>query len=116
MKGLSKFDCGRFFGGYDEFAVSAQRYPKEYAIEEAKKEADIEVGVKPGQYTVSKAFVKWRAGIDEDGDPVVGWWLEYSKRKIGSCPVYAFHRNGNGENREKFNKEPDGWDGISLPY
>ena len=30
---MSKFDYGTFFGGYDNFAVSKEKYTKEQAIE-----------------------------------------------------------------------------------
>lgn len=112
MKGLSKFVTGRFFGGYDEYAVNAQKFSESAAIFTAEDEEGIVIGEEPGRYTMSKAFVKWRAGIDNDGDKCVGWWLEYTKRKKGSCPVYAFHKNGgikDKEYREKLCKEPEGW-------
>jgi len=37
-----------------------------------------------------KNISKKRAGINEDGEPCVGWWLEYKEHKR-SCPVWAFH-------------------------
>ena len=89
---MSKFDYGSFNGGYDEFAVNAQKFTSDKAIEIAKGEYDIIVGDKVGDYVVSMAYVKWRYGINEDGEPCVGWWLEYSERKKGSCLVWAFHR------------------------
>lgn len=39
---------------------------------------------------VCDAFVRYRAGVNEDYEPCVGWWLEYKQHKR-SCPVWAFH-------------------------
>lgn len=88
MKSTSKFDYGSFYGGYDEFAVNAQRF----TLEEATKLLEKELEVDANDWVMSKAFVKWRAGVDEDHEKCVGWWLEYKQREKGSCPVYAFHR------------------------
>jgi hypothetical protein len=92
---MSKFDYGSFSGGYDEFAVNAEKYTYEEAIKIFEEEYDYKnnkVGSEIGQYIVSNAFVKWRAGINEDHEACVCWWLEYTKRPKGSCPVYAFHK------------------------
>ncbi len=35
---MSKFEYGSFYGGYDNFAVSKQKFTKEEAIEIVKKE------------------------------------------------------------------------------
>lgn len=92
---MSKFVFGSFIGGYDEFAVNAEKYTYEQAIDIFKQEYACEndrVGAEVGEYIVSNAFVKWRAGMNEDNEPVVGWWLEYQQRPKGSCPVWAFHK------------------------
>ena len=95
---MSKFEYSAFYGGYDEFAVNAEKFTLEEAIEIFEKECPPnKVGNEIGQYVVSKAYVEWRAGINEDNEPCVGWWIEYSRRKKGSCPVYAFHRRCKGD-------------------
>lgn len=83
---MSKFDYGFFSGGDENFAVNAEKYTKEQAI----KIANEEIGER-GEYwlLLSDSFVCHRAGINEDNQPTVGWWLEYTKRKR-SCPVFAF--------------------------
>lgn len=45
---------------------------------------------------IRKAYVRHRAGVNEDCEPCVGWWLEYSKHKR-SCPAYCFHTIYDGE-------------------
>jgi hypothetical protein len=90
---MSKFDYATFNNSCDEFAVNADKFTLEEAtkIFEEEREPN-KVGEEVGQFIVSKAFVKWRAGINEDKEPCVGWWLEYSQRKKGSCSVWVFHR------------------------
>lgn len=94
---MSKFEYGQFYNGYDEFAVNAEKYTKKQAIEIFKREKR-EVGYEPiigngkGEWQISKAWTKWRAGINEDGEPCVGYWLEYRKRPKGSCPAWVFHK------------------------
>ena len=88
MKKISKFDFSGFIGGYDYFAVSKQRFNEKEAIEIYIKENfcksdEIEIGI-------CDAFVRHRAGVNEDGEPSVGWWIEYREEKR-SCPVFAFH-------------------------
>ncbi|MDD6069968.1 MAG: hypothetical protein PUC12_04035, partial [Clostridiales bacterium] len=34
--------------------------------------------------------VRHRAGVNDDNEPCVGWWLEWNEHKR-SCPVYSFH-------------------------
>ena len=97
---MSKFDYGSFSGGYDEFAVNAEKYTYKEAVEIFEEEYEYKgdkVGAEVGQYMVSNAFVKWRAGRNDDNEPCVGWWLEYSKRPKGSCPVFAFRKRRKGD-------------------
>lgn len=86
---MSKFEYLSFYGGYDDFAVSKEKYTKEQAIEFYKLEKSYLKG-KGCLIAVCDAFVRHRAGINEDGEPQVGWWLEYKEHKR-SCPVWAFH-------------------------
>jgi hypothetical protein len=86
---MSKFDYSIFYGGYDKLAVSKERYTKEQAIEIAKVE--LESFKKPYFIAVGEAFAKHRAGSNEDGEPCVGWWLEYQDHGR-NCPVWCFHR------------------------
>lgn len=88
MKRISKFDFGSYDGDYDTFAVNKQRYTKEEAIALAKQENDWQgCGV---YIAVGSAFVRHRAGRDEDGERCVGYWLEYEEH-TRSCPVWVFH-------------------------
>lgn len=86
---MSKFDYASFNGGYDTFAVSKEKYTKEQAIEIAKIE--LESIKKPYYIAVGDCHVRHRAGINEDGEPCVGWWLEYTEHKR-SCPAWCFHK------------------------
>lgn len=86
---MSKFDYASFFGGYDEFAVSKEKYTKEQAIEIAKVE--MESHNKPYFIAVGEGFVRHRAGRNEDNEPCVGWWLEY-KQFDRSRPCWIFHK------------------------
>jgi hypothetical protein len=88
---VSKFESGSFRGGYDDFAINAEKYSEQEAIKIFEEETGNTVGELPGRYKISKAWVRHRAGINEDGEPQVCWWLEYGQHKR-SCPVYAFHR------------------------
>ena len=84
---MSKFDYGTFVGGYDEFAVSKEKYTKEQAIQLYCFEHNITQDTK---IAVMNAFVRHRVGWNEDNERCCGWWLEYREHPR-SCPVYAFH-------------------------
>ena len=86
---MSKFDYSTFYGGDDSLAVSKEKYTKEQAIEIAKDE--MEGFKKPYFIAIGEAFARHRAGRNEDGEPSVGWWLEYKENKR-SCPVWCFHK------------------------
>lgn len=83
----SKFDYASFNGGYDDFAVNKSKYSIKEALDLYKQECSLEDGMK---VSVTTAFVRHRAGINEDGEPCVGWWLEYEENQR-SCPVFAMH-------------------------
>lgn len=86
---MSKFDYDIFYGGVDDLGVSKEKYTKEEAIKIAMVE--LEQHNTNGLFlAISDAFACHRAGVNEDNEPCVGWWLEYQERKR-SCPVYAFH-------------------------
>ena len=87
---MSKFDYDIFYGGYDELAVSKEKHTKEEAIEIAKVELELPSSRKPYYLCVRDGFVRHRAGVNEDGEPFVGWWIEYEEHKR-SCPCWIFH-------------------------
>lgn len=86
---MSKFDYEIFYGGYDILAVSKEKYTKEQAIEIAKVE--LENTKKPYYIAIGNGFVRHRAGIDEDNNPRVCWWLEYTVDKNESFAKYYEH-------------------------
>lgn len=82
MKGKSKFDYDIFTDGL--VVVNAQIYTKEQAIAIFVKEIEPE----PSDFFyIGTAFVTWRAGITEDYEPIVGWWIDEAPYKR-SCPVW----------------------------
>jgi hypothetical protein len=81
IKGKSKFEWLDFCEGY--ILISKQKYTYEEAEAIAKRELDCET-VKS-----QNAFATHRAGINDDGDPVVCWWFDYREYKR-SVPVWAF--------------------------
>jgi hypothetical protein len=85
---MSKFDYCSFIGGDDSFAVSKEKYSKEEAIDIAKQEC-ISSYTKEKYLAISDAFVKHRAGINEQNEPCVGWWIEYEDTGR-NCPVFIF--------------------------
>jgi hypothetical protein len=97
---MSKFDVSHFYGGFDSLAVSKEKYSKEQAIEIAKVE--LESFNKPYFIAIGNGFTRHRAGRNEDGEPCVGWWLEYDDN-TKSCPVWCFHKANN--KTETFNKD-----------
>lgn len=93
---MSKFDVEIFRGDdYTYVAVSKERYSKEEAIEIAKGELK-DVGTDKLSLVLQNGFARHRAGINEDGDPCVGWWLEWEDYGR-NCPVYAFRNHWDGE-------------------
>ena len=86
---MSKFDYDVFIGGYDELAVSKEKYTKEQAVELAKIE--LESINKPYYIAIGNGFVRHRAGVNEEGKPCVGWWLEDMEHSR-SCPCWVFHQ------------------------
>ena len=87
---MSKFDYGIFHGGFDELAVSKEKYSKEEAIEIAVKELLDGCLINLSYLAIGEAFVRHRAGTNEEHEPCVCWWLEYEEHKR-SCPCWVFH-------------------------
>lgn len=88
---MSKFDYCSFSGGEDDFAVSKEKFTYLEAVEIFKKEACYSDISKYPYIAICDAYVRHRAGVNEDNEPCVGWWLEYEQHKR-SCPVWAFHQ------------------------
>jgi hypothetical protein len=84
----SKFDYESFNGGYHVFAVNAGKYTEQQAIEIYKDE----YSWSDNPYIIEKSHVKWRAGINEDNEPVVGWWFDYNPTEKRSVEVWAFRQ------------------------
>ena len=81
----SKFDYGGFDGGYHHYAVNSGKYAKEEAVRIYEQER-----YDDNKYIVEEAHVKWRYGQNEDGEPCVGWWFDYSPKEKRSVRVWAF--------------------------
>lgn len=92
---MSKFDFGCFCGGYDYFAVSKEKYTKEEAAKLFKGECMINDETITVAIT-GDAWVRHRAGRNEDNEKCVGWWLEYEDYGR-NCPVWACHFAKNDE-------------------
>lgn len=84
---MSKFEWDVFVGGYDMVAVSKERFTKEEAVAIFAREYSLPKGT---VVAIGSAWVKHRAGVNEDGEPCVGWWIEY--RDSGrNCPCWVLH-------------------------
>ncbi len=90
---MNKFDYDIFYGGFDELAVSKEKYTKERAIEIAIREFAEDID-NFKYLAIGDAFVRYKEGIDEDGEKCVCWWLEYIERKR-SCSCWVFHVTSN---------------------
>ena len=99
---MSKFDYESFIGGYDNLAVSKEKYTREQAIEIAKTE--LESINKPYYIAVCDGYARHRAGRNEDGECCVGWWLEY-REHTRSCPCWVFHKAKDQEYDSKIFKD-----------
>jgi hypothetical protein len=87
-KSISKFDYSSFNGGFDDFAVSRQKFSIGEALQLFVDESVINEGDVIG---VTYAYATHRAGMTDDNEPCVGWWLGYTYTKRGR-PVYAMHK------------------------
>jgi len=89
----SKFDYDIFYGGGDRYVVvNAGKYTREQAIEIYKNEAREIGGVDAHPFIIEESYVRHRAGVDEDGDPCVCWWLGEPKDARGSVKVWSIRR------------------------
>lgn len=84
---MSNFDIGIFHGVSIWYTVSKEKYSKAEAISKFINDFDLERGC---VFWVCDAFVRHRAGTNEEKEPQVGWWLENEGYKR-SCEVWAFH-------------------------
>ncbi|MCH3943046.1 MAG: hypothetical protein LKE37_05085 [Atopobiaceae bacterium] len=82
---VSKFDHEAFIGeGGTFYAVSKERYSLEEATAIAERELECPVVLLEVDWVA-----RHRAGIDDWGDPRVGWWLDDGPLPR-SCPVWSF--------------------------
>ncbi len=109
LKGKSKFTYDHFSDGYDNFAVSAQRYTKEQAIRLYIQEGYFDLN-NVQEISVGRAYVRYGYGRNLDNDPCSCWWLEY-KDTPRSCPVWSFHITS-----ERSHKFDDGYEIIKLQH
>lgn len=89
---MSKFDYDNFHGEDAIFAVNAEKYTMEEAIKLFNFECNRDVGIEKGQSTVSKGWVRHRAGVNENDEPCVGWWIEDCIKTKG-CEAWVFSLN-----------------------
>lgn len=97
IKGISKFDHDYFYSDFGEYAFNKQKYSEQQAVQLFR----VENGCPDSDIAVCDAFVIHRAGINDDNEPIVGWWLEYED-KGRSCPVYAMHIKDNNFDYSEF--------------
>ena len=88
---ISKFEYYKFCSKFDRLAVSKEKYTKKQAIEIAKRE----LTYKYKYLAIGNAFVRMHIyGVNEDGEPLSCWWLEYHEHE-SSCPCWVFHLTNN---------------------
>lgn len=88
----SKFDYDIFRDETETcLCINADKYTLEEAYEIAIKEDFTEA---MGYKLDLGNYIRHRAGVDCDGEKMVGWWMEdYGSRdRHGFVPVYAFVR------------------------
>jgi len=86
---MSKFEHQMFSDSYGDnvfYCVNKEKYPEIQAREIAEYELEAKVKLLPFEW-----YVRHRAGVDEDSEPRVGWWLEMIHHPR-SCPVWTFER------------------------
>lgn len=97
MKNQSKFTYREFNDGFDDYAVSQQRFTRETAIDLYMNSCPTHKSIK--EISIGQAWVKWRYGWDPSQNKhVAGWWIEYSPSPR-ACPVWVFHVTGTRDSR-----------------
>lgn len=108
MKKQSKFTHCIFYNGFDDYAVSQQRFTRDDAIGLYIQEQ------LPGNHikeiSVGQAWVKWGYGYDhEQNKPCAAWWIQYHMTPR-ACPVWVFHVTGT-----RSPKFEEGYTVIDIP-
>jgi hypothetical protein len=86
---MSKFEFDIFYGDDGTaYAVNAEKYTEEQARELLITHEQIHTE----EWDCSRSWVTHRAGIDGDGEPSVGWWVDPRPYKR-SCPAWIFEPN-----------------------
>lgn len=92
---MSKFENGVFYsdrGGNEFYCVNKAKYTPD----EAQAIAAYELDSDSVSLVADDWMVRYRVGVDEDGERRVGWWLE-AERVSRGCEVWAFEQtNGCG--------------------
>lgn len=87
---LSKFKYGIFPNdGQTYVAVSKQKYTFDEAVAIASRELGIDYS-DSYSFAYNEAWVMHRAGVNKDGEKVVGWWIENKPRPNRCCPCWIF--------------------------
>ena len=86
---MSKFAWQGFIGGYDNFAVSKEKFTLDEAVKIAKRELGVD-NTSKGYLAIGNCYCRYRFGRLEDGEPTSGWWLEY-ECKPRSVECWCFH-------------------------
>lgn len=87
---LSKFDYGVFSSGERKYVVVSMQL---YTFDEAVKIASEELGADYSNscsFSYNEAWVMHRAGVNKDGEKVVGWWIENEPCSNHCCPCWIF--------------------------
>ena len=97
IKGKSKFDFDCFYGDCRNLmCFNKQRYSKEEAIELWYKEQAFPPYI---AYLIEDGFVRYRYGVDDDGENRSTWWCEFEDYGNKSVPVWCV-------------RQPEVWEGT----
>ena len=99
---MSKFEWQSFRGGYDDFAVSKEKFTFDEAIKIAKRELCNLCRDDTGYLAIGNCFCRYRYGRLDDGEPTSGWWLEYEYHSR-SVECWCFHLSPTKD--ENFSKD-----------
>lgn len=90
IKGKSKFDYEFFYGDDGSWiGISKQVYSREEAIAIWEEETDKKFD--ENSRSVQDRFARYRFGLNEDDEPVSGWFLEGEDHGNKSVPVWAIN-------------------------